>query len=538
MNKKETQDVIHWADKIADEILAISPNKKLYTCAAGISPSGVVHFGNFRDIITSVAVAEKLTERGKNVRVIFSWDDYDRFRKVPKGVPASFEHYIGMPLSAVPAPHEGADSYAQLFERQLEHAMEELGIKIEYLYQTHEYQSGRYDEEIVYALKHRTEIANILLSFMTDKAKEAKNIVDEEYRGAYYPITVYSRFTGKDATKVLDYDGDKTITYLCHETKQEDTIDITDDHRVKLSWKIDWPMRWKAEDVDFEPGGHDHASPGGSFDVGRVIAEKIFNIAPPYLQEYHFVGIQGQGTKMSGSKGNAISPSELLEIYTPELLKWIYFLKSPDQSFSLAFNSEIYKQYSEFDSYVARMKEDEHALNDREKSALVLSGVDLSSSLPPIPFRQAVAFGQIVQWHEEKVKELLAGMALAYDPASITQRLGRARAWLETYNPDEMIQLLDEKNVDYIETLDETTRAQVGKLREALTDTSLSIAALETLVYAIPKDDTLSIKENAPLQRAFFKDVYHLLIGRGTGPRLSTFLWAADRDKVIELLEV
>lgn len=43
----------------------------------------------------------------------------------------------------------------------------------------------------------------------------------------------------------------------------------------EVLWKIDWPMRWLYEDVDFEPRGKDHAAPGGSYDTSRVIAKEI-----------------------------------------------------------------------------------------------------------------------------------------------------------------------------------------------------------------------------------------------------------------------
>lgn len=43
----------------------------------------------------------------------------------------------------------------------------------------------------------------------------------------------------------------------------------------EVLWKIDWPMRWLYEGVDFEPGGKDHAAPGGSYDTSRVIAKEI-----------------------------------------------------------------------------------------------------------------------------------------------------------------------------------------------------------------------------------------------------------------------
>lgn len=537
METKKIDETRHWADTIADKVIEKFPNEKTYTCAAGISPSGIVHFGNFRDVITSFAVAKKLKEKGKNVRFIFSWDDFDRLRKVPAGLNESFTKYIGKPLSAIPSPDREYSSYAKKFEEEFEKSMKELGIELEYKYQTKEYASGKYDEQIIHALKNRQKIADVLLSFMTEKGKTDKNIHPKEYKENYYPISVYSKFSGKDNTKILEYDGDTKLTYKCFDTDNTETIDFTKDRIVKLSWKVDWPMRWKIENVNFEPAGHDHASPGGSFDVSSVIAKEVFGVQPPVFQEYHFVGIQGLGTKMSGSKGNAISPKTLLGVYTPELLKWIYLQKLPSQTFSIAFNSEIYKQYSEFDSNLELFRKD--TLENWQKDSMILSGVKIENSLPPIPFRQAVSFGQIIQWDKNKLIQVLESMDLKYDPESISTRIEKAKAWLETYNKEEIIKLLSEKNTEYIKTLNEKKTEQVRALRKKLiSNNNASIKELDTLVYGIPKNTDLSDEENAPLQRSFFKDIYNLLIGKDTGPRLSTFLWAADRTKILELLEV
>jgi serine protease Do len=46
-----------------------------------------VHIGNFREIISTELVVRALRERGRKVRFIYSWDDYDVFRKVPKNMP-------------------------------------------------------------------------------------------------------------------------------------------------------------------------------------------------------------------------------------------------------------------------------------------------------------------------------------------------------------------------------------------------------------------------------------------------------------------
>lgn len=521
---------VFWGDAIADVVTKSAQKESVLTCAAGISPSGVVHFGNFRDVITSYVVARALVRRGAQTRLIFSWDNFDRLRKVPAGVPESFAEHIGKPLTKVPDPTGERASYADHFQAPFVAAMQELGIELEYINQTEQYESGAYDEKILLALEKRREIADILLSMMTEKGIEKQGINRDEYREKHFPISVYSRFTGKDSTVVLAADG-PMVTYRCLETNQEDTIDITKEHRVKLGWKVDWAMRWQHESVVFEPGGHDHASPGGSYDTSTLIAREIFGYEPPIFAEYKFVGIQGLGAKMSGSKGNAISPRDLLGIYEPALLKWLYLRKSPDQSFMLAFDSEVYRQYDEFDREVAAKGLDTSELAD------ALGTLDKSSLENPIPFRQAVGFGQIVQWDADKLEGVLKASGHAYSRASIEARLPRAREWLDEYNSQDKFELLANPNTSYAQTLSDESRAHVEALRVALEEKKdASVEELEHLVYNIPKKEGLTEAEVKKAQRAFFGHVYNLLIGKDTGPRLSTFLWALDRNRVLSLL--
>ena len=89
---------MHWSDTIADKLIKKNPDKEEFVCAAGISPSGSIHIGNFRDIATSLFVVRALERKGKKARLLFSWDEYDRLRKVPVNVEKAtdgFEKYIG-----------------------------------------------------------------------------------------------------------------------------------------------------------------------------------------------------------------------------------------------------------------------------------------------------------------------------------------------------------------------------------------------------------------------------------------------------------
>lgn len=526
----------YWADAYAKAILRFYPDREIYTVAAGISPSGIVHFGNFRDVITSFAVMKALEKHGKKVCFIFSWDNYDRLRKVPKGVPESFVDHIGRSLTSIPDPSGEFSSYAERFQVAFVESMVEMGIPLEYRNQTQEYTSGAYAEEVILAMQKKGEIADVLLSFMSDKGKEAKGIDPVEYRAKFYPIAIYSRFSGKDTTKIISYDGDAKVTYKCIETDQEDTIDLRRDFCFKLNWKIDWAMRWHKEQVIFEPGGKDHASPNGSYDVSSALIRAIYGSEPPFFAGYEFVGIQGVDGKMSGSKGGAVSPGQLLEIYEPALVKWLYLRKTPQQVFNLAFDSEVIRQYDEFDREVKAMQEG--TLSTARLEALEFAGASEYKG-EIVSFRQAASLGQILQWDLEKIKALAVDLGTPYNEEILKSRVTKAKAWLETYNPSELIVVFDAINETYAKELSEEDKKHVRDFREALAGGELiDIKTLETVMYDIPKDPNLSQKENSPRQRAFFKNLYQLLIGRDTGPRLSTFLWALDRQKVLDLLDV
>ena len=66
---------MHWSEKIAKDIIKRSPDKEEYVCAAGISPSGSIHIGNFRDIATSYFVYKALIKQGKKMCIRDSWND-------------------------------------------------------------------------------------------------------------------------------------------------------------------------------------------------------------------------------------------------------------------------------------------------------------------------------------------------------------------------------------------------------------------------------------------------------------------------------
>ena len=141
---------VDWVTRAADDAVRHAGEGNLVTCASGASPSGPVHLGNLREFLTVHFVADELRRRGVPVRHLHSWDDYDRFRKVPAGVDASWSEHIGRPLSAVPDPVGCHESWAEHFKAPLIEALAEMGVEMEEVSQTQMYRAGTYREQILH----------------------------------------------------------------------------------------------------------------------------------------------------------------------------------------------------------------------------------------------------------------------------------------------------------------------------------------------------------------------------------------------------
>ena len=129
-NSGKTGRAAHWADETAAKMISEKGEKALYTCASGITPSGTVHIGNFREIISVELVVRALRDLGKKARFIYSWDEYDVFRKVPLNMPkqGELEKYLRFPITLVPDPWERDESYARHHEVDVERALPTVGI--------------------------------------------------------------------------------------------------------------------------------------------------------------------------------------------------------------------------------------------------------------------------------------------------------------------------------------------------------------------------------------------------------------------------
>ena len=529
---------MYWADKLADEVIRRKPDKEEYVCAAGISPSGSVHIGNFRDIATSYFVYRALLKKGKKARLVFSWDEFDRLRKVPKNVSDhlgnnSFEQYIGYPYVDIPDPFGKDESYAAHFEKEFMESVKRFGIEMDYRYQAKEYRSGRYAEHVIFALKNRKKIFDILDKHRTQDATE-------EERENYYPVSIFCPHCHKDSTKIVSLSDDCTKAHYTCECGHEGDFDFTKDFNCKLQWKVDWPMRWMVEGVDFEPGGKDHASKNGSYDTAKDISREVFGYEPPLFQGYEFIGIKGNVNvgKMSGSSGLNMTPDFLLKLYPPELILWLYAKTEPLKAFDFCLSDEILRQYFEFGKMLTSYMNG--TADENTKRVMENSLID-GRKFVPVPMSQLVDLGSVVDFNPKMMEKLFEKIGTPYKIEDFKELFERAKFWLRTCSPESEYVILEKRNWPYWRTMNDKERECVRLLKEYIEKGGYTLDSLQSELYAIPKQVFPDIAEDKnalkAVQSKFFKDVYNLTLARDKGPRLYLYLYAVEPSRYLKLLD-
>ncbi|WP_093661534.1 lysine--tRNA ligase [Streptomyces wuyuanensis] len=565
-----------WVSRFADDVIAESERRapgKPVVVASGLSPSGPIHLGNLREVMTPHLVADEIRRRGHEVRHVISWDDYDRYRKVPAGVEGvddSWGEHIGKPLTSVPAPAGSPHpNWAEHFKAAMVESLAELGVEFDPISQTEQYTSGAYREQILHAMKHRARIDGILDQYRTKAKVQAKKQqqkpVDEaeleaaEGSGAaseddgsggsagYFPYKPYCGNCEKDLTTVTEYiDATTELTYSCTACGFSETVRLSEFNRGKLVWKVDWPMRWAYEGVIFEPSGVDHSSPGSSFVVGGQIVREVFDGAQPIGPMYAFVGISGMA-KMSSSRGGVPTPADALKIMEAPLLRWLYARRKPNQSFKIAFDQEIQRLYDEWDKLESKVAEGAALPADAaaySRAARTAAG-ELSRTPRPLPYRTLASVADITAGHDEQTLRILSELDPANPLTSLDEarpRLDRAENWITTQVPaDARTVVRSEPDAELLGSLDDEARESLRLLLEGL-DSHWSLDGLTTLVYGVPKvmaglePDAKPTPELKAAQRSFFALLYRLLVSRETGPRLPTLLLAVGADRVRKLL--
>lgn len=522
----------HWADAAAERIVRTRGERDRYVIAAGITPSGVVHFGNVREIITPDLIARALRRLGYAVRFIYFWDDYDPFRSVPANLPGSgWERFLGTPLAQMPDPYGAAGSYAGHFAGVFQERMAELGIVPEWLSQAALYTGGAYAAGVRTALAHRRTLRELL-----DRNRR-RPLADD-----WWPVEIYCRCgAGLAGAVPVEWDGADALSYRCSACDRLRVADLRRGGGVKLGWRVDWPMRWAHHGVDFEAAGKDHHTAGGSWDTAAPIAREVFGVEPPVTLKFDWVNVRGAGT-MASSSGRLISVADALAVYQPEVVRYLFARTRPDREFDISFDLDVLKTYEDYDRAARIHRGAEPAAaarRAREGRAIELSTIETGAAAPgsapagreEVPFRHLCNLLQIRDGDVDGVIDSLPAAAGAAG-GHLRSRARCAWHWITTHAPDGFRFRLRAVDAPPVPVSAAAAAAAAGlrrRLARPAGGGTPGPKALHQAVYDLAAEHGMEARE-------LFAELYRILIDKDRGPRLAEFILAIGVSRIDALL--
>jgi lysyl-tRNA synthetase class 1 len=557
-----------WAEAVADRVLARDPSEPIVV-KGGISPSGVPHLGNVNEITRGYFVAEALRDRGCAVRQVFTTDDRDPLRSLPRTLATRSGELVdlgdvdagvlgrnlGAPYTDVPDPFGCCDSYGDHFSELIADSARRLGIPIDVVSTTDLYESGRMDEVVGHVLADRERVREVLGPHLAK--------VDAEYV-PFNPICAECGILTETVTAV-DADAG-TVEYRCTDIEaggqtiegcgHEGTATIREG---KLPWRLEWPAQWQVLGVDVEPFGKDHAE--GSWPSGTDLAEQVLGVEPPVALVYEWFTLDGR--PFSSSEGHVVLVHDVLEVLEPEALRY-FFAKDPNRArdFSVERLDQLVDEFDRLeglyygeetasDEEVARaeaaypptirptvaatfpeeLEEDPvHALTDAGDRERLVARLDRFGRRARIPYTFAAVLGMF----DDAALRAEVAHGQGHLPAAAPEwvretalaRVDLASAWARRTD-NEFNYELERAEVPAVEFDPATERA--------LEDLADFVAAghdgaeIQGAIFETAKRHGVDVGE-------FFTAGYRLLFDEPDGPKLGPFLAKLDREFVVKRL--
>jgi len=508
---------MHWADVLSDDL--IKKNKK-HVLATGITPSGPIHIGNMREVLTTDAVYRCLVDKGADVDFIYIADDFDNLRKLYPFLPKEYSKYIGMPISEIPCPCGDHNSYAEHYLSSFLNSLKEIGIR-PFVYKASEmYKNGMFKDAIVTALENTNKIKKIIEKI--SKRQLPKN---------WIPLNILCRKCGKITSATPIFYNFPYVEYKC-DCGNDDKVDIRDGGIGKLAWRVDWPARWKILGVTYEPFGKDHGAAGGTHDTGTVISKEIFNYPPPSYTMYEFILLKGKGA-MHSSKGTALSAEEMLNMTPPEVLRFLIVKNQPNKHIEFDPGLGLLNLVDEFDQQERvyfGTEEEIKGMKDLEKTYELSQPYDIPKIIHyQLPYRHLVTLIQIGKTWEEIKNILIRTKQIPKDISKkdeehLKQRSEHARFWIKKYAPD-LLKFEVKKKMPKLKLTSEEENF-IQEFNNKLSKINWNAEEIHNLIYEVSKNLEIQTK-------SAFGLIYKLILGQEKGPRAGYFLYNLDKEFVI-----
>jgi len=518
-----------WPDKIAKELVSKWKGKQVIV--TGTSMSGEPHIGSANDVIRGHAIMLAVKKLKIPVELIWISDDIDPFRSVPTDLPKELEEYLGVPASNIPDFWKCHKGFAEHFEQKFIKQLESVNVKPRVLFGIEMYRKGLYNDVMKIAIEKRKDIAKILNKFRTEPLHEN-----------WYPIDVICQKCGKiTTTKILNYNQKKTeVEYICNPDEillhrknpvrgcgYKGKVSILNGN-VKLTWRVEWPARWTFLKATCEPFGKEHAAAGGSWDTGKEIV-KILGWKPPYPLVYEHFLVNGE--KMSKSKGNVITVSDMLKYMTPEHLRYWMFQGKLTIAKDINLSKMVPHLFDEFDK-AERIFFKKETTGDKRRDNNYKRAYELAVVKPKKKLLFKISYESFVEIVKilpeknqpefviKKLKEFGYSEKISKTQMKYLEvRIDFIKNWVKDFQKREKLEI----------EINENEKTALKKLIEKVKSMN-NEDELQSEIFEIAKGSGIK-----PVK--FFKLIYKILLNSESGPKLGHYILGVGKEEIINKLE-
>jgi lysyl-tRNA synthetase class 1 len=490
------------AKKLVKRYAERPPEKGYVLFETGYGPSGLPHIGTFQEVLRTTLVrrAFELISDIPTRLLVFS-DDMDGMRKVPENVPNQEMLHANLqrPLTAAPDPFGEYPSFGDHNNAMLRRFLDRFGFEYEFASATEYYKSGKLDEILLRAAERYDRIMEIMLASLRDERRQTYS--------CFLPI---SPSTGRVLYVPMKHvDGINGTVTFDDEDGREVTLPVTGGN-VKLQWKPDFGARWAALGVDFEMYGKDH---GPNTKIYDAICVALGGRAPEHFVYELF--LDGDGTKISKSKGNGLTIDEWLTYASTESLS--QFMYQKPQTAKRMHWDVIPRAVDEYHQHL-RAYPDQTPAQQAANPALHIHGTTPPASDMVVPFSMLL---NLASASSAESKSHMWGFINRYAPDAspaanpvLDAAAGHAMRYVQDHvKPLRVCRLPDARERAALEDLRARLLAWTGE-----TEGDAGASALQNEVYAVGNDHAF---ENL---RDWFRAIYEVLLGSSQGPRFGGFI--------------
>jgi lysyl-tRNA synthetase class 1 len=522
---------VDWAEELAERVRGTG----LQVVNDSKTPSGTVHVGSLRGPVILDAITRALRANEIETTLLYGVDDLDPMDAQSLLTPDAVDHEMGRPLAHV--PDQAGDchpSYARHHAGIFIETFAGLGINPDrYYWMSDLYALGEVDPYIRIALDRAALVRDIY-----------KRVANVNHPETWHPVSVICPNCGKVGTTIVTkWDGER-VFFECRETLvtwargcgQSGWISPFGGN-AKLPWNLEWAAQWSLLGVTIEPCGKDLSTAGGSRERSDAIAREVFEREPPINVPYEFLNIGGK--KMSTSKGRGAAAHTIAEVLPPEQLRFLFLRHRPNHAidFDPDGTDQIPRLFDEFDKFAAATagREVRGELPPGHEATFRYSLVDPAADVAEEAAAFRPAFGHLAMLIQvpgvdviERVEAEKGGALTDHERAILDQRARAARAWLDTYAPDDARLTIHRDAIPpEAAELDAAQRRFLARLADrASREQPESGDAWQTLIF------TVATEEGVPGRKAF-EAIYRAFLGRPNGPRAGWLLASLDSAFVV-----